>query len=765
MTEYSPFDIRIHLTKLTLHKETSTEWRYICPVCEGNNLTVAKDTGAYQCWNGCDVAHIRNAIAPLNPPKLTRPQSSLTWQYTDSEGNPLIQTRRVDDGQGKRKIWQEYLIDGQWQAKATAATKAARESAKRAVMPLKWAAGKKAIANGEPIFWVEGESCVEALESIGLIATTSIGGSAGYRKYGDYSQVFRGAKLVICPDRDIAGMKYALEVAKDYPDAQWLYAFPDSPSWRVLSKDGGWDIADWIDELRYERLTNEQVRDRILAAVEPRRVSAKPASEADQSSDDKEEIPRPALARRYEAVKRIVGDRLKLNALTKELELNNQPLEIEELQLNLAVKNGVNLPDNQAGKILGAIGKENAYNPVVEYLQRVRNLHGDNTEHLDFLCKGYLSSGTPLHNTYLRKFLIAAVARAFQPGCKVDTALILQGKQGIGKSSFFKVLASEDWFDDSLGNVSDKDERLKLHKVWFCEWAELESIFKRRDISQVKAFLTSSRDLVRPPYGRSVVSFARTSVIVGSTNENEFLSDSTGNRRFWVIPVKTKINLKKLATERDQIWAAAVAAYEKSESWWLTDQEEEFSSALVSEFQIKDPWQAAIESYVATLPKVTTSEIINQCLKLPIERQTRGDEMRVANVLKQLGWVSKVARENKRQVRTWFREILPDPKAKVAAGCHTPEEPLQSKDYSHDNPCDNLGSEVVTPSEVVTASNPSGCDNLDPLLQPVTTSSSQVVTASNLGTATTSGGCDNLIQPQTPYSENQSNLEDLPREF
>jgi putative DNA primase/helicase len=267
------FDIRDHLEKLTVDRESSTEYRCICPVCDGNNLTVAKSSGAYSCHNGCQCVDIRNAIAPLNPAKSIRPKSDRTWTYSNIEGDPLIRTRRIDDGEGNRKIWQEYLIDGQWQAKSTPATKAAREAAQRAVMPYYYAAVQNEIANNEPIFWVEGEPCTEALESIGLTATTSIGGSAGYRKYGDYSQAFRGANLVICPDRDAGGLKYALEVAKDYPDAQWLYAFPDNPLWKAPSNDGGWDVADWINALKIEGLSTEQISDRIVAAVEPRRVA------------------------------------------------------------------------------------------------------------------------------------------------------------------------------------------------------------------------------------------------------------------------------------------------------------------------------------------------------------------------------------------------------------------------------------------------------------------------------------------------------------
>jgi Domain of unknown function (DUF927) len=133
------FDIRSHLEIITLDKENLTEYGCICPSCEGNNLTIAKDSGAYQCWNGCDVADIRNAIAPLNQLKATRPQLDRTWTYTDKDGHPLIQTRRIDDGKGSRKIWQEYFIDGQW-------VKKGNEAAKRTVMPYNYAVVMEAIA-------------------------------------------------------------------------------------------------------------------------------------------------------------------------------------------------------------------------------------------------------------------------------------------------------------------------------------------------------------------------------------------------------------------------------------------------------------------------------------------------------------------------------------------------------------------------------------------------------------------------------------------
>jgi Protein of unknown function (DUF3987) len=275
------FDLRVHADKLA--PVEGKRDRYYCPVCEGNNLTISPDSGAYQCWNGCDCAAIRNAIAPLPQPKSTRPQSDRTWVYTDSNGTPIIRTRRIDDGTGKRKIWQEYLIDGSWQAKSTPATKPARDAAKEAVMPYNYAAALEAIAKNQPVFWVEGESAVDGLERLGLTAITTIGGSGGYKNYGDYAGLLDGAELVLCPDCDRPGIKYAEVIAQDYPEAERLYAFPDSPTWDNLPQDKGSDVEDWIDSLRGEGLTTEQARDRILSAVEERRDRISVAEELDST--------------------------------------------------------------------------------------------------------------------------------------------------------------------------------------------------------------------------------------------------------------------------------------------------------------------------------------------------------------------------------------------------------------------------------------------------------------------------------------------------
>ncbi len=255
------FSILAHLGKLTHVKGD----KYLCPVCGGNNLSIPPnaDTVGYQCFNGCETKAIRNAIAPLHTqPKAVQAQEKRRWVYTDLNGKPLIRVNRTDDGQGNKKIYQEYQADGAWTAKAPASAKA---QAKAAVTPYRYREAMQAAAQGDRVYWVEGEKCADALWDLGLPATTTIGGSDGYKRYGDYSQLFAGVDLVIAPDRDIPGIKYADVIAQDYPQAQWLYAFSGSVEWDSLPKKDGLDVVDW--------LANGADKATIEAAVGARRVT------------------------------------------------------------------------------------------------------------------------------------------------------------------------------------------------------------------------------------------------------------------------------------------------------------------------------------------------------------------------------------------------------------------------------------------------------------------------------------------------------------
>jgi predicted P-loop ATPase len=226
----------------------------------------------------------------------------------------------------------------------------------------------------------------------------------------------------------------------------------------------------------------------------------------------------------------------------------------------------------------------------------------------------------------------------------------LQGTQGKRKSTFFSTLAG-DWFDDSLStNTTDKDEKLKLHSTWMMEWAELETIFSRRDVSAVKAFLSSSVDKFRAPFGKSTESYPRHSIICGTTNSDDFLQDSTGTRRFWVIPIPKHqdINIKLLEQERDQLWAAATAAFERGDQWWLTKDEEAQSEHTNRQFARDDSWLEAISQYIEPFASVSVKEILEHGLGIELGKQDKFSQMRVGDLLRSLGWQKYHTKHGKR---------------------------------------------------------------------------------------------------------------------
>ena len=267
------FDIRNFSDQLILDggSQSATEFSYQCPICGADNFKVCQKTGKYQTF-GCDCASttegkkaIRDKVAPLLWEKPDRPKQTRTWDYCDHAGSPIIRVNRTDSGDGKRRFLQKSLVKD----------KQPKDFIPQA-MPYNLEAAKAAQERGERVFWVEGEGVVDAASTVGLVAVTTIGGSNGY-KSEQYRGLLDPELLAICPDRDKSGLKYADQVALDYPSAQWLYALPNSPLWQRLPKDRGLDLADWIEELKRQGLESEQIKSTILAAVEDKRNFESPS--------------------------------------------------------------------------------------------------------------------------------------------------------------------------------------------------------------------------------------------------------------------------------------------------------------------------------------------------------------------------------------------------------------------------------------------------------------------------------------------------------
>ncbi len=368
--------------------------------------------------------------------------------------------------------------------------------------------------------------------------------------------------------------------------------------------------------------------------------------------NDSDPIERPKTQKQItlNAIRARYGKRLRLNTMTKQVEMDGIPLKADHLYLEL-LDAGIDASKEFVMDAFYFLASKTEFHPVQDYLQMCKLKYGSDTlSLLDKAASRYFGTKEAIYNVFLKKTLIAAVARAFRSGCKVDTALILQGTQGKRKSTFFSILAG-DWFDDSLSsNTSDKDEKLKLHSTWMMEWAELETIFSRRDVSAVKAFLSSSTDKFRAPFGKSTESYPRHSIIVGTTNSDDFLQDSTGTRRFWVVPIPKNqdINIKLLQEERDQLWAAATAAFESGDPWWLTKEEEQQSEQANRQFARDDSWLEAISQYIEPLNSVSVKEILEHALGIEIGKQDKGMQMRAGDLLRSLGWQKYHTKHGKR---------------------------------------------------------------------------------------------------------------------
>ncbi len=305
---------------------------------------------------------------------------------------------------------------------------------------------------------------------------------------------------------------------------------------------------------------------------------------------------------------------------------------------------------------LQRVAAEKTYHPVQEYLN---NLVWDAKHRLALVPTRVLglAANDPwaaLNVTLLRRFFISAVARAMKPGCKVDTVLILVGKQGRRKSMFFAVLAGE-WFSDATIDMENKDGVLLLGKKWVMELAELDSMARARNQTGVKAFISRQVDEYRPPYGRVTVEVPRSCVFVGTTNEDEFLTDATGNRRYWPISgCHNPVNIEQLREWRDQLWAEAVHLFRQGEQWHLTDAEEQMLTEKLGDHERLDTWYDTIAEYVQGKTEVTSRDILGpNCMNVPRERQGRAEEMRVTGTLKQLGF--RPRRTGASRQRVWVR--------------------------------------------------------------------------------------------------------------
>ncbi len=400
----------------------------------------------------------------------------------------------------------------------------------------------------------------------------------------------------------------------------------------------------------------------LIATLESERKQTRTHNEQHlKRSFGLEDAPEPPFGKdSMQLVKRTLieekwGDRLKFNEMLQRLELDGEHLMLDTIKTEIAVHFNMDIGREEAIDILFHLAKQRNYHPVRNYLNEVADSYPDiDTSILDNIATRYFGNDSAIANIYMRKTLIGAVARIMRPGCKMDTITILYGKQGTFKSTFWRKLIGNEFFTDSLVDLTHKDELAKLRRFWGLELAEIDYLFGQKAVESFKRFLSAQDDTYRPPYGRENITVPRTCFFVGTTNKKDLLNDPTGDRRYWVLDVLTDfIPYELLDTERDLLWAAAVKLYRQGERWDLTEQEKALSCGSNEEYHSQDPWEDAIAKYLRIHPKVTTQEILTDALRFEINQCDQQKQRRVIAILQRLGCESKTVSRNGKKFRAW----------------------------------------------------------------------------------------------------------------
>ncbi|MFP3614982.1 VapE family protein, partial [Paraburkholderia sp. SIMBA_050] len=259
------------------------------------------------------------------------------------------------------------------------------------------------------------------------------------------------------------------------------------------------------------------------------------------------------------------------------------------------------------------------------------------------------------------KWMIAAVARVMQPGCKADNVLILEGKQGWGKSTALEVLAGKPWYTNSPIRIGEKDTYAVMAGKWIIELAELDSLNKS-DSSAAKSFFATETDRFRNFYGKRATDVHRQGVFAGSVNFDTYLKDESGNRRYWPIRVGGPVDIEALRRDRDQLWAEAVHLYRRRVIWHVTEEERPLFEIEQTERYEGDVYEDKIARAIEYSSRTTMEEILADVLKLDTSKWTLPEQRRVGKALKSLGWVRKRESTGK---RGWY--YVPEEEAPVAA--------------------------------------------------------------------------------------------------
>lgn len=327
------------------------------------------------------------------------------------------------------------------------------------------------------------------------------------------------------------------------------------------------------------------------------------------------------------------------------------------------------IPFEIIGRAMMDVARENGYDPIKDYYDGltwdgVKRLDTWMTDHTGAIA-GASSEPERLANIYGRKWFLSVVARAYQPGCKVDSVLVLQGEQNIGKSTLFKVIAPRNSFAAITIDPADKDIVRRASAYAVVEWPEAAGMSKREQ-EALKQYFSEQVDRLRLPYGKADIEIPRRVVFGMTANNNNFLRDPTGSRRYWPVTVEG-VDLDGLRKVVDQLWAEAVAVYradpEQDYLWWLSPEEEALREEGAIAYTEEDPYaDAVIAVMTRNRGELQLSEVMDY-LDIPQDRRVKMQK-ELAATCRKLGFINKLKRKPgyKNGVHLW---LAPSPIAET----------------------------------------------------------------------------------------------------
>ncbi len=508
---------------------------------------------------------------------------------------------------------------------------------------------------GSWVLELEGERCVGIARSGGAVAITQPGHDHGVAQIEPRYRRLQAAGvsgIVFVGDHDTQGDKRASQSKQAAAAARLPFLhLPAVEIWPDLPPGGS------IDDAHGDPV--ELVADIEAAAANALRAleaTAAPTGEPTRGHS------RPIRLEHHEILSRLpeaVGGQPRLNVRTRDVHLGASVISADDasrlyLRLSSPAEKWAKEPTFDAVQYLAG---NDPFDPVLEELERItagtEPLPLEEWHRLDLLL---FNITDPITAAFMPRFLVAAVARLYKPGCQADQTPVLIGPQGIGKTQTGRILFGSTFFGDGLTHRFDVDDVTRLQRVWALELSEVDGITRRTDQEALKAFLTRQTDIERRKYGKGTEAIPRRSVFWGTSNGAP-LRDLSGSRRFVCIPLPNRpLPVEAVASVRDALWSRAIERYQSGEMWYSSTEEAAEITDRNADHQQVDPWAEEVADFLERR-KLTAPVKIGELMDLmevARSQRTPTTAIRLRQLVEANGWEQRRPRINGRKVQGFF---------------------------------------------------------------------------------------------------------------